>query len=251
MALRLVTHAERPDLGPRWNGAADSVWPAFMLHGDVPNLHWGKLARDFPDCQLYLVDDETDEFAGIGNTVPVSWDGTMESLSGGVDDVLMTAFEEADARRTPNTLCALQAALLPSHLGGGLSSVIIRGMRNVAAQRGYASLIAPVRPNQKALYPLTPIERYVRWRRADGLPHDAWLRVHERLGASVLHVAERSMRVSGTVGDWENWTGLVFPESGDYVVTGALCPITIDCDADLGLYLEPNVWMRHPVPGAR
>jgi hypothetical protein len=247
MALKLVTHDERPDLRPRWNGAADSVWPTFMLHGDVPNLHWGKLARDFPDCQLYLVDDETDELVDIGNTVPVYWDGTMGSLGGGVDDVLTAAFEEADARPTPNTLCALMAALLPGHLGGGLSSVIIRGMRDVAARRGYAGLVAPVRPNQKALYPLTPIERYVRWRRPDGLPRDAWLRVHERLGAGVLRVAERSMRVSGTVEEWESWTGLVFPESGEYVVTGALCPIAIDRDADRGLYLEPNVWMRHPV----
>jgi hypothetical protein len=120
-------------------------------------------------------------------------------------------------------------------------------MRDIAARRGYASLIAPVRPNQKSLYPLTPMERYVTWRRPDGLPRDAWLRVHERLGASILKVAEHSMRISGTVEEWERWTGLAFPESGAYVVTGALCPVTIDRDADLGLYLEPNVWMRHPV----
>ncbi|HZO32280.1 MAG TPA: GNAT family N-acetyltransferase, partial [Chloroflexota bacterium] len=129
----------------------------------------------------------------------------------------------------------------------GLSTLIIRAMRDVASRRGLSDLIAPVRPNQKTLYPLTPIERYIQWRRADGLPLDAWLRVHARLGAEIVRVAERSMVIEGTVSEWENWTGLAFPESGQYVVTGALVPVTIDREADRGLYVEPNVWMLHHV----
>lgn len=45
----------------------------------------------------------------------------------------------------------------------------------------------------------------------------------------------------------EAWTGLRFPESGAYVVPGALTPVTIDREADRGEYVEPNVWMRHAV----
>ena len=45
---------------------------------------------------------------------------------------------------------------------------------------------APFRPSWKERYPLVPIERYAAWRRADGLLFDPWMRVHERLGASVL-----------------------------------------------------------------
>ena len=41
--------------------------------------------------------------------------------------------------------------------------------------------------------------------------------------------------------------GLAFPESGEYVVPQALVPVTIDHEADQGLYVEPNVWMRHRV----
>ena len=47
---------------------------------------------------------------------------------------------------------------------------------------GLDALIAPVRPTWKERYPLTPIERYVLWRREDGLPYDPWLRTHERVG---------------------------------------------------------------------
>ena len=38
-----------------------------------------------------------------------------------------------------------------------------------------------------------------------------------------------------------------FPESGRYIVPGALVPVTIDRRQNVRLYVEPNVWMRHPV----
>ena len=53
------------------------------------------------------------------------------------------------------------------------------------------------------------------------------------------------MRVEGSVSDWESWTGMRFPETGHYVVPGALVPVAIDVERDTGLYLEPNVWMVH------
>ena len=99
----------------------------------------------------------------------------------------------------------------------------------------------------KARYPLTPMGRYMCWERDDGLPLDPWLRVHRRLGAEFLGVAHPSMRITGTVREWEEWTGLRFPESGPYVVPGALQPVEMDLEEDLGVYEEPNVWMRHPV----
>ena len=36
-----------------------------------------------------------------------------------------------------------------------------------------------------------------------------------------------------------------FPDSGSYVVPGALVPVEIDLERDEGLYREPNVWMVH------
>jgi len=55
------------------------------------------------------------------------------------------------------------------------------------------------------------------------------------------------MVVSGTATKWEEWTAMRFPESGRYIVPGALVPVTIDRRRNLGLYVEPNVWMRHGV----
>jgi len=73
------------------------------------------------------------------------------------------------------------------------------------------------------------------------------LRTHVRAGASFAVPALASQRVDGTIAEWETWTGLTFPDSGDYVVEGALIPVSIDRAADRGTIVEPNYWMRHPI----
>ena len=118
-------------------------------------------------------------------------------------------------------------------------------MRRIASEHGFADLVAPVRPTWKPRYPLTPMERYITWQTAEGLPFDPWLRVHARAGAEIVGVCARSMTVPGTIAEWEEWAQLRFPETGDYVVPGALSTVSIDVEADRGLYVEPNVWMRH------
>lgn len=55
--------------------------------------------------------------------------------------------------------------------------------------------------------------------------------------------------VEGTIAEWQDWTGLAFPVSGEYVVPGALVPVSISVEGDLGRLAEPNVWMRHRVRG--
>ena len=36
-----------------------------------------------------------------------------------------------------------------------------------------------------------------------------------------------------------------FPETGEYVVGGALAPVVIDCERDVGTHDEPGVWVVH------
>ena len=117
----------------------------------------------------------------------------------------------------------------------------------VGAVQGYRAVIANVRPTWKERYPLIPIERYVRWTRDDGLPFDPWMRLHARLGARIVRSSPRALIVKGSVADWESWTGMAFPESGEYVVLHATQPVVIDRDRDEGIYYDQNVWMIHPI----
>jgi hypothetical protein len=145
-----------------------------------------------------------------------------------------------------NTLCALAAETPRDGRRRGLARELLGAMRVIAGRQGLTHLVAPVRPSWKERYPLTPIDRYVRWRRPDGQLLDPWMRIHERLGARVVTPLPESLRITGTVGDWETWTGLVFPETGDYVFPEGLATVRIDVENDHGSYWEPNVWMVHP-----
>jgi hypothetical protein len=55
----------------------------------------------------------------------------------------------------------------------------------------------------------------------------------------------KSLQITGSVAEWEGWTQMAFPESGDYAFPEGLAPVHIDRSADRGAYWEPNVWMVH------
>jgi hypothetical protein len=40
---------------------------------------------------------------------------------------------------------------------------------------------------------------------------------------------------------------MTFAASGQYAVEGALTPVAISLEHDQGVYVEPNVWVHHPL----
>ncbi len=246
---RFTTYAQRPDRLAEARRLKGSVWPEFMFHDAVADRLWNRLEGTFADYQTIWLDAD-DQVVAVGNTVPLVWDGAIDHLPAGWDDAFERAVAGYDAGRAPTTLCAIQATVDRSRQGQGLSRMVLRGMRHCAAQAGLTALIAPVRPTLKCQYPLTPLERYIQWTQPDGSPFDPWLRTHWRLGAHIVKVADPSMLIESTIAEWEAWTQMHFPETGPYIVPGALNPIEIDVEADQGRYTEPNVWMQHPVAEA-
>jgi hypothetical protein len=243
--VTMHTAAERPDLWARGIPSED-VWPEYNLHGDVLNQWWGDLDKELADFQFVLYDEPNDTVVAEGHTGPFRWDGSDETLPPGIDAALEQVFTQHRAGEPANTLCALAAESPRTGRARGLAVLILESMRTIAERHGLEHLVAPVRPSTKDRYPIAAIERYVTWRREDGQLLDPWMRVHERLGARVATPLPRSMRITGTVAEWQSWTGLVFPESGHYVFPEGLAPVRIDRETDRGEYWEPNVWMVHP-----
>ena len=192
--------------------------------------------------QFHLL--EGDEILARACTIPTRWDGTVDDLPQGIDGAMERAFDGGET----NVLCALLIAIPRSLRGRRVSTDALRGMVDLARKHGLAPLIAPVRPTWKERYPLVPIERYAEWRRDDGLAFDPWMRIHERFGGRILRPEPRSARITGTIAEWEEWTGMPFPESGDYWFPGCLATVEIDREQDVGRYWEPNIWMVHEVP---
>lgn len=240
--MRIAAVSERPDLTERAYELTYDTLRDYNQHGDVLNRYWGRLTEELPEFQFHVLDDR-EEILARARALPVRWDGSIDDLPQGIDGAITRGFDEGHA----NVLCALLVQIPKNLQGRGLSRIAVEGMLELARRNGLTALIAPVRPSWKERYPLVPIERYAVWRRADGLLFDPWMRVHERLGAAVLKPEPRSLRITGTVAEWEEWTQMAYPESGDYWFPGGLAPVTIEFEADRGCYWEPNVWMHHGV----
>ena len=107
-------------------------------------------------------------------------------------------------------------------------------------------------------------------------PYDPWLRKHVSLGGKIVKVCHRSCFIEAGVSDWEEWTGVDFSkpsvnpytdgESGEgtleggegyeVVIPGGLVPVRVFSEMmylakdgreemGVGVYVEPNVWLRH------
>ncbi len=250
MELETVRLAQRPDLGGRADAFGAAAWPEFMLHDPVAIAHWAEITDWFRQYQLMLVDD--DEILAIVNTVPIEFAGDLTELpDGGVDWGVKTAISGHKAGRTPNLLLGVQVVVGSRHAGKGLSTAATQEMLNLCIENGFQALVVPLRPSNKHEYPLISMEQYLGWRNSQGWPLDNWLRVHVRMNATILGICSRSMVIPGTVQAWQEWTGQSFPGSGKYLVPGALNPIEIDVDNDIGTYTEPNVWIVHKPEPAR
>ncbi|HLT34960.1 MAG TPA: hypothetical protein VK034_01710 [Enhygromyxa sp.] len=244
LPVRVFTLRQRPELAPQILVLHEHAWDEF-LEG-APWDHWDSLFDVFADLQVVVCDSE-DAVVAAGHAVPFVWDQTLEDLPSTLDEIIERGLNDRRHGRSPTTLSALAAMVAPERQREGLSGVVVRAMRSLAVERGLESLIVPVGPILKHLYPLTPMERYVQWKRADGSPFDPWIRVHWRLGAEILCIAPTTAISTGTVAQWEEWTGMSFPESGLYIIPGAQHPVEIDRERDLGRYEDPGVWMRHRV----
>ena len=244
----LTTAAETDGLLARCEPLMQASWSLFMMNDPVGNRLWGKLYEAFPDYQFVLQDRGTQAIIAAGNSLPFHFDRPLTELPvTGWDWVMEKGFSDLRAGLTPTFISALAITIAPEYRGKGLSSRMVEFMKEIGRKKGLPSLVAPVRPNLKAAYPIIPINQYIAWTDEDGLPFDPWLRVHARLGGEILSICHHAMRIPGTLAQWERWAGMRFPVSGRYTVPGALVPIMVDHERDLVEYVEPNVWMVHPI----
>jgi GNAT superfamily N-acetyltransferase len=214
-------------------------WPLFLGHDEIVKKYWRPLIQKFPIYQLLCRLGH--DYVGVGNAAPIFWNGVTDDLPSGFDEATKNIMEKPTKL---NTLCGLAIVVSESHHGKGISSFILKSFIQRAAEHGFSYFILPVRPTLKCNYPTIPIEHYIEWR-VDDKPFDPWLRVHVSIGGEILKIAHNSMIVTGTIAEWQEWTGMHFGESGRYVVPGALTFVDIDVENDTGTYVEPNVWVRH------
>ncbi|HEX8629691.1 MAG TPA: hypothetical protein VF755_16110, partial [Catenuloplanes sp.] len=236
---------DRPDLGDSIAGVLGSRWPAFRLAG-IPGhgVDLDALVRAVPDHQVLLL-DAADNVLGVGLSVPVDWDQTVDGLPAGWDGAVRAGAELLDRGGHADAVCGLSVTMTPDAAGRGLATHLVGALRAAAAQAGAVALLAPVRPLLKARYPLTSMGRYLSWRTADGEAFDPWLRLHLRLGGLQVGIAAPSISVTGSIADWQDWVDMPLPGRGEYIIAEGLVPLVVDQNAGTATYREPNVWVVH------
>lgn len=242
MTARLVPTAAAPEHADAAAVLFSDGWPEFIFHDAGAAAYVERKNELFADLDFYLLDGN--QLVGGCWAVPIAWDGSLDELPAGYTASLARAVDGREAGIVADTLVVMAAAIDPALQGKGLAAVALTGLRTVAQQLGLARMVAPLRPVLKSRYPLTPISEYVRWTRDDGEPFDPWIRTHTRLGAGLIATSPVSQTITGTVAEWEQWTGLVLPAPGHYVIPGGLDVLQVLADGT-GVYHEPGVWVRH------
>ena len=242
-AVTLVPTASRPDLDEQARALFSEHWPEYIFHDAEVKEYLPRVGELFEDWDFFALDG--DRLVGACYGVAIAWSRELDDLPSGYTDSLRRAVTGHDAATPPNTFVVLGAMVRRDEAGRGWAGRIIAALRDRAVSAGFEAVIAPVRPTVKKLYPLTDIDTFAGWTRQDGLPLDPWIRTHVRLGATLLMGAPASQTMTGTVAEWESWTKLALPSTGDYVIPDGLAVLAVDREADRGVYHDPNVWMRH------
>jgi hypothetical protein len=242
---RFVTLAQRPDLHSALTAFPDDGVAPFLYQDATSVALFVGLVERHPEFTVFGLDEASGEPRAMMCTLPFTGPADGSLPPGGYDAVLLSAAGDALAGRRGTRVSALFATVVPTERGRGLSGELVRAtMRTVASHR-YEALVAPVRPTEKHHHPQATMSEYAARTRADGLPADPWLRVHARLGGTIVGVAPRSMTISGTLEEWREWTGLPFDSTGPVSVPGGLVPVQCDAVHGTAVYTEPNVWVRH------
>jgi hypothetical protein len=243
--LAVRSRADAPHLKKASLAIEQAAWSGlgYLSYTRAHYEYYAELLDAYPEYQLCLVDEETDYPVAVASSVPFVCSGPEDLPQEGWDWVVETAARTKDMR--PNMLGALAVSVPAVHRAKGYARIMIRSLLDLAARERLNGVVVPVRPTAKVRHPWVPIADYMRWTDESGLPYDPWLRSHASVGGRLVGPCERSMVVKEPIAFWENWSEERFERSGPYALEGALAPVKIDLDSQIGTYEEPNVWVAY------
>lgn len=249
--LVIRTRADGPDFKKAACSIEQAAWNelGYLNYTRAHYELYANLLDHYADYQLCLVDEERGYPIAAANCVPIHCSSSDDLPPEGWDWVVERA-DETRRRGNANCLGALAISVPAIYRSKGYARLMIRALLDLAACKGLNGLVAPVRPSAKARHPRVRIEDYITWTDERGRVFDPWLRSHLGSGGKLIGPCERSMVVREHIGFWENWSNQRFERSGEYEFDGALVPVEIDLERQIGRYEEPNVWVAYPVGSA-
>ncbi|KAK2882592.1 hypothetical protein FQN49_000204 [Arthroderma sp. PD_2] len=238
-------------------------WPELDQFGGRTGL------EDHPEVWDTLPDTGYDAILTRGINQYFSRQGLEPaSLEANIDPRTLEYIDDVCYRtEQPNALSAISITVHPDYRSMGIAEAIIGAMKEAARDNNLETLVVPLRPTRKQDHPFTSMEDYITWpqllpKANFDLPFDPWLRKHVRLGGKFVKIAQQSMYVEGSIAAWQKWTrcdqwktclGAVKFEEGprksrlyiEVAFPGGLAPLRLYILENIGVYIEPNVWLYH------
>lgn len=229
----------------QYRKAIINAFPEIVRRSPVIAKYWDRIEFYFPQYQMFMINDEG-IVVGFINSIPFYWNDGLDKLPReGWDWMLMKGVEDYEKGIKPNGLGGLQIIVSNDYLGQGYSKIIINKAKQLVAEFKFDNFVIPIRPTYKSLHPHMSMIDYIGYREKDQI-YDPWIRSHIKGGAEILNVCDRAMHVYGNLTFWEGIMKQSLVTSGQYIVEGALCPVSIDVQKDYGEYFEDNIWISYP-----
>lgn len=233
------------NLVDQYRSAVQNAFPKIILCSKVIKDYWDRVESYFPEFQLFLI-DESNQLLGFVNALPLYWDKPLSTLPDeGWDWMLKQGVSDYENGIKPNTLGGLQIIVTKENLGKGYSKVLISEAKETVAKHGFDNFIIPIRPTFKDRFPHMPMTEYIQ-KLENGKIYDPWIRTHIKGGAEIIQVCSKAMFIDGDMEFWKDQTDEKLEKDGDYIINGALNPVSINPQNDYGAYYEDNIWISYP-----
>ncbi len=238
---------EQFQLGEESTLLTQLTWPNYLVEpSDIPepslefSISEAELLRRMPTWGIRRKGDGT--LIANASAVLISADVKSDALPAAGWRFAMEAFGKNEK---PNCLCLLAANIHPAYRRQGLAALLLKKGKEIASSRGLDYMIGPVRPTAKSEFPELSMTEYLIKKNEAGETYDPWLRLHLRLGAELLNICEQSVIIQASAEKWREWTKQKLTSSGKYTLPQGLAPLDLDISKNLGIYKEPNVWVRY------
>ena len=227
-----------------YHKAIKLAFPEIILASPISKRLWPKLEEYYPECQLYLLNKEG-QLIGFMNTIPIFWEGALKTLPDeGWDWLLEKGIQDYENKVKTNFLGGLQIIVTKEHLGQVNSRLLLREGKRIQRKHGFDKLIIPIRPTFKSKFPNMAMSTYLNYKE-EGQIYDPWIRTHLKGGAKVIKVCNKSMSVTAEIPFWEKLMNKKIESSGYYLVDGALNPVKLELEKNVGCYEEEKNWLYY------
>lgn len=191
------------------------------------------------------------ELVAHGLTARIAWNGDPGTLPRGWQGVVRTCHEQRTTSDAPaDTLVGLFIKVEDNVRQQGWAGQVAEAMKSLARRAGLPRLIIPLRlPTRYTQeHAAVPFDEFALRRREDGQYADHWVRLHVRLGATIIGTCATSHQHAMHVDDFYAQFEAERCERSGHVLAqrkGQWYQAHVDLERECAVVNEGCVWVQH------